>query len=181
MILRCGILNPRPVPRTGPETDPAETIDASRPAVARNRLADKAASVSAETGKRLYPYTVLYLTATFRECQADQGDPGTSIHQTEAAIMDKEQQQKIESAAFRRLIEHLQQHTEVQNIDLMNLAGFCRNCLAKWYRAAAEEQDLSLTDAEAREHIYGMPYETWKERYQKPAPADRSPQEQGKD
>lgn len=87
--------------------------------------------------------------------------------------MDQEQQQKIESLAFKRLIEHLQTHTEVQNIDLMNLAGFCRNCLARWYREAAGEQGQSLTDAEAREHIYGMPYETWKARYQKPASTGR--------
>ena len=81
----------------------------------------------------------------------------------------EQQQQAIESAVFRRLVEHLQNHTEVQNIDLMNLAGFCRNCLSKWYRAAAEEQGMSLSDAEARERIYGMPYETWKARYQTPA------------
>lgn len=74
---------------------------------------------------------------------------------------------EIEAAAFRRLVEHLQTHTEVQNIDLMNLAGFCRNCLSKWVRAEAEERGVTLTDGEAREHIYGMPYDTWKERYQK--------------
>lgn len=83
----------------------------------------------------------------------------------------EQQQQAIESAVFRRLVEHLQTHTEVQNIDLMNLAGFCRNCLSKWYRAEAGEQGLTLSDAEARERIYGMPYETWKARYQTPASA----------
>ncbi|MCH8497141.1 MAG: DUF1244 domain-containing protein [Marinobacter sp.] len=75
-------------------------------------------------------------------------------------------QTDIEAAAFRRLLKHLQEHTEVQNIDLMNLAGFCRNCLAKWYRAEAEARGVDMADADAREHIYGMPYDTWKERFQ---------------
>ncbi|MGM0571739.1 DUF1244 domain-containing protein [Marinobacter sp.] len=73
---------------------------------------------------------------------------------------------EIEAAAFRRLVSHLQTHTEVQNIDLMNLAGFCRNCLSKWMRAEAEDRGVPLTDAEAREHIYGMPYDVWKDKYQ---------------
>lgn len=72
----------------------------------------------------------------------------------------------IEAAAFRRLLAHLAERTEVQNIDLMNLAGFCRNCLAKWYRAAAVERGVELSDAEARERVYGMPYAEWKARYQ---------------
>lgn len=72
----------------------------------------------------------------------------------------------IEAAAFRRLLAHLAERTEVQNIDLMNLAGFCRNCLAKWYREAAVERGLELSDAEARERVYGMPYAEWKARYQ---------------
>ena len=73
---------------------------------------------------------------------------------------------EIEAAAFRRLVSHLQEHTEVQNIELMNLAGFCRNCLSKWVRAEAEERGVTLSDSEARQHIYGMPYEQWKETYQ---------------
>lgn len=81
--------------------------------------------------------------------------------------MDAELQTQIEAAAFRRLLEHLQQHTEVQNIDLMNLAGFCRNCLAKWYRAAAAERGQMLSDPQAREAVYGMPYEDWKRLHQK--------------
>ena len=72
----------------------------------------------------------------------------------------------IEAAAFRRLVQHLREHTEVQNIDLMNLAGFCRNCLSKWYRAEAEARGLEISDPQAREAIYGMPYEEWKARYQ---------------
>ena len=80
--------------------------------------------------------------------------------------MTDQQQIELEAAAFRRLISHLQSRSDVQNIDLMNLAGFCRNCLAKWYRAAAEERGLTITDPEARERVYGMPYETWKSRHQ---------------
>ncbi|MEE1672564.1 DUF1244 domain-containing protein [Agarivorans aestuarii] len=81
--------------------------------------------------------------------------------------MDK--QQAIEAATFRRLLEHLDQHKEVQNIELMNLADFCRNCLAKWMMAAAEEQGESLNYDEAREKVYGMPYSEWKEHHQLPA------------
>jgi hypothetical protein len=81
--------------------------------------------------------------------------------------MDKATQTELEAAAFRRLVAHLRERHDVQNIDLMNLAGFCRNCLSKWYRTAAEERGVPLSDPEAREIVYGMPYETWKERYQK--------------
>ena len=81
--------------------------------------------------------------------------------------MDEATRTELEAAAFRRLVAHLREHTEVQNIDLMNLAGFCRNCLSKWYRAAAEERGVPLTDPEAREIIYGMPYDAWKAQYQK--------------
>ena len=81
--------------------------------------------------------------------------------------IDEQTRTEIEAAAFRRLIGHLQDHTEVQNIDLMDLAGFCRNCLSKWYRAAAEDRGVELEDAAAREVIYGMPYAEWKEKYQK--------------
>ncbi len=76
------------------------------------------------------------------------------------------QRTELEAAAFRRLVSHLREHTEVQNIDLMNLADFCRNCLSKWYLAAAQEQGVEMTDPEAREAIYGMPYAEWKQRYQ---------------
>jgi hypothetical protein len=76
-------------------------------------------------------------------------------------------QVEIEAAAFRRLVQHLRERTDVQNIDVMNLAGFCRNCLAKWYRAAAVERGVELSDPDAREAIYGMPYDEWKTKYQK--------------
>ena len=81
--------------------------------------------------------------------------------------MDSATRNELEAAAFRRLLSHLQENTEVQNIDLMDLAGFCRNCLAKWYKAAADEHGLELSEAEAREMIYGMPYQVWKDKYQK--------------
>jgi hypothetical protein len=73
---------------------------------------------------------------------------------------------ELEAAAFRRLVEHLRERSDVQNIDLMELAGFCRNCLSRWYREAAEERGVELTDADARALVYGMPYEEWKKRYQ---------------
>ena len=79
---------------------------------------------------------------------------------------------ELEAAAFRTLLAHLRERTDVQNIDLMNLAGFCRNCLAKWYRAAAEERGQAMTYDEARELIYGMPYEDWRSRYQTEASAE---------
>jgi uncharacterized protein len=81
--------------------------------------------------------------------------------------MDDSTKTELEAAAFRRLVEHLRQRTDVQNIDLMNLAGFCRNCLSKWYRAAAEERGVPLDDEQAREAIYGMPYSKWKAEHQK--------------
>jgi len=74
---------------------------------------------------------------------------------------------EIEAAAFRRLVQHFRERTDVQNIDVMNLAGFCRNCLSKWYRAAAQERGYELSDPEAREAIYGMPYDEWKRKFQK--------------
>ena len=83
--------------------------------------------------------------------------------------MDAKTQTELEAAAFRTLVEHLRGRTDVQNIDLMNLAGFCRNCLSKWYRAAAEEKGVPLSDPEAREIVYGMPYEQWKAKHQKEA------------
>ena len=83
--------------------------------------------------------------------------------------MGPETKTELEAAAFRRLVEHLGEHTEVQNIDLMNLAGFCRNCLSKWYRAAAEDKGIDMELEEAREIVYGMPYADWKARYQSEA------------
>ena len=83
--------------------------------------------------------------------------------------LTESQQEKLESAVFRRLIDHLQQRTDVQNIDMMNLSGFCRNCLAKWLVAAAEETDINVNLDTARQQIYGMAYSQWKQHYQKEA------------
>lgn len=80
--------------------------------------------------------------------------------------MNKEQQRDIEAAVFRRLLDHLDANKQVQNIDLMNLAGFCRNCLSKWYMAAAETHGEDVDYDQARELVYGMPYAEWKEKYQ---------------
>ena len=82
--------------------------------------------------------------------------------------MDDETRIKVEAAAFRGLVQHLQKHTDVQNIDLMGLSGFCRNCLAKWVKAASEHYGAPIDYDEAREIIYGMPYGEWKETYQQP-------------
>ncbi|PYG03180.1 MULTISPECIES: DUF1244 domain-containing protein [unclassified Thioalkalivibrio] len=87
--------------------------------------------------------------------------------------MDPNKQPEIEAAVFRRLLQHLDERKDVQNIDLMNLAGFCRNCLSKWYVAAAEERGESVDYEAAREIVYGMPYAEWKERYQKPASTEQ--------
>jgi len=95
--------------------------------------------------------------------------------------MTPQQQLELEAAAFRRLVEHLRHRTDVQNIDLMNLSGFCRNCLSKWYKAAADEQQLDLSLDDAREAVYGMPYAEWKDRYQTHAsPAQQAAFEKGK-
>ena len=83
--------------------------------------------------------------------------------------MEKQEKTEIEAAAFRQLVEHLQENPTVQNIDLMNLAGFCRNCLSKWYRSAAKESGLEMTMDEARLNVYGMNYDEWKTEFQKEA------------
>ncbi len=83
--------------------------------------------------------------------------------------MDDNLRIDLEAATFRHLVQYLREHTEVQNIDLMNLAGFCRNCLSKWYLAAAEESGLKMDYEQARKIIYGMPYSEWKEKYQQEA------------
>ena len=80
--------------------------------------------------------------------------------------MDDSTRTEVEAAVFRRLVQHFREHPDVQNIDVMKLAGFCRNCLAKWYRAAAAERGVELEDTAAREIIYGMPYAEWKAKYQ---------------
>jgi len=86
-----------------------------------------------------------------------------------APAFDEATRTELEAAAFRRLAEHLRERSDVQNIDLMNLAGFCRNCLSRWYREAAEARGIALADPEAREIVYGMPYKEWQAKYQKDA------------
>ncbi len=89
--------------------------------------------------------------------------------------MNEQTRIDIEAAVFRRLVDHFRGHTEVQNIDLMNLASFCRNCLSKWYRAAAEERGIELSYDDARKIVYGMPYDEWKAKHQTEAtPAQRA-------
>ena len=83
--------------------------------------------------------------------------------------MDDKTRTELEAAAFLHLVQHLRERTDVQNIDLMNLAGFCRNCLSKWYRAAGEERGIAISDPAAREVVYGMPYDEWKSKHQKEA------------
>jgi hypothetical protein len=85
--------------------------------------------------------------------------------------MNESTRTQVEAAAFRRLLEHFRKRSDVQNIDVMNLAGFCRNCLAKWYRAEAEARGETLSDDEAREIVYGMPYADWKAQHQTPTAA----------
>ena len=87
--------------------------------------------------------------------------------------IDQKTQTELEAAAFRRLVEHLRERTDVQNLNLMNLAGFCRNCLSNWLKEAADERGLPLSKDESREHVYGMPYEEWKARHQAEAGADK--------
>ncbi|MCZ6869966.1 MAG: DUF1244 domain-containing protein [Gammaproteobacteria bacterium] len=87
--------------------------------------------------------------------------------------MDQDTRTALEAAAFRRLVSHLDERKDVQNIDLMNLAGFCRNCLSKWYLAAAEEQGVSLDYEQARQIVYGMPYAEWKSKHQKEASSEQ--------
>jgi uncharacterized protein len=84
-----------------------------------------------------------------------------------------EQKRDLEAAAFRRLVGHLRERTDVQNIDMMNLAGFCRNCLSNWYREAAEAQGIAITKEESREIVYGMPYEEWRRKHQREASAEQ--------
>ncbi|MDH3670675.1 MAG: DUF1244 domain-containing protein [Gammaproteobacteria bacterium] len=88
--------------------------------------------------------------------------------------MDEKTTIELEAATFRRLLQHLSERTDVQNIELMNLASFCRNCLSKWYRAAAEERGIDMSYEEARELVYGMPYSEWKSKYQR----DTTPEQQ---
>jgi len=87
--------------------------------------------------------------------------------------MNEQQKIELEAATFRRLLAHLDSRKDVQNIELMNVSGFCRNCLSKWMLAEANERHISMDDSQAREHIYGMPYSEWKEKHQLPATSEQ--------
>ncbi len=110
------------------------------------------------------PATMPHLIADIRH-NAEQG--------TKAMTMDSTTRTELEAAAFRRLVEHLRTRTDVQNIDLMNLAGFCRNCLSNWLKDAADAKGAAMTRDESREAVYGMPYEEWKAKYQREASAEQ--------
>jgi uncharacterized protein len=86
-----------------------------------------------------------------------------------APQFDEQTRTELEAAAFRRLVQHLRERTDVQNIDMMNLAGFCRNCLSRWYREEAKAKGIGLADPDAREIVYGMPFKEWQAKYQKDA------------
>ena len=94
--------------------------------------------------------------------------------------MNETEKRDLEAAAFRRLVEHLRERTDVQNLDLMELAGFCRNCLSNWYREAAEERGIPLTKEQSREIVYGMPYEEWKAKHQTEASPEKLKSMEGK-
>ncbi len=90
-----------------------------------------------------------------------------------APELDPTTRTELEAAAFRRLVAHLRERSDVQNIDMMNLAGFCRNCLSRWYREEAAARDITIADPDAREIVYGMPYKEWQAKYQKEASAEQ--------
>jgi hypothetical protein len=95
------------------------------------------------------------------------------MRESDVTALSKEQQTEFEAAAFRRLVAHLRERSDVQNIDLMNLAGFCRNCLSNWYREAAEADGVAISRDESREIVYGMPYGEWKDLHQNEASPDQ--------
>src|SRR6478609_1903877 len=102
------------------------------------------------------------------QLSADTGGPPMA-----APEFDDATRTALEAAAFRKLVEHLRSRADVQNIDMMNLAGFCRNCLSRWYREGAAEQGITLADPDAREIVYGMPYKEWQAKFQKEASAEQ--------
>ena len=93
--------------------------------------------------------------------------PGIYAMNKKISTQSNQKEIECQAAAFRQLLDHLRKRTDVQNIDLMNLAGFCRNCLSRWFREEAEKKGIEISDPDARKHIYGMPYSEWKEKFQK--------------
>ena len=108
-----------------------------------------------------------------KETRVHKQEPLNRIMKYGEISMDKKTQTELEAASFRRLVDHFRERSDVQNIDMMNLAGFCRNCLSKWYLAAAEEKGLELDYEGAREIVYGMPYGEWKDKYQSEASPEK--------
>ena len=99
--------------------------------------------------------------------------PEAAIDTGAAANLTPEQREALEAAAFRKLVAHLRARSDVQNIDLMNLGGFCRNCMSRWYREVAADRGIGMADPDAREAIYGMPYDEWRARHQREATAEQ--------
>jgi uncharacterized protein len=106
-------------------------------------------------------------------CNGSEAEPPPPREGTIAMALDDKTRTELEAAAFRRLLEHLRARTDVQNIDLMNLAGFCRNCLSNWMKDAADARGVPMSKDESRERIYGMPFAEWKAKYQKEASQDQ--------
>jgi uncharacterized protein len=105
---------------------------------------------------------------------AFKGEPGMSIfHTVEDTTMDDKTRTELEAAVYRRLVEHLRSRTDVQNIDMMNLAGFCRNCLSNWMKDAADAKGVPMSKDESRAIVYGMPYDEWRKKHQKEASAEQ--------
>jgi uncharacterized protein len=104
---------------------------------------------------------------------ADTNIPGAESAAAELARLDPATRTELEAAAFRRLLEHLRSRTDVQNIDMMNLAGFCRNCLSNWLKDAADARGFPVSKEDSRTHVYGMPYDEWKARHQAEARPDQ--------
>ena len=100
--------------------------------------------------------------------------PLPEMNPRSASMLDDATRTELEAAAFRRLVQHLREGSDVQNIDMMNLAGFCRNCLSRWYREAADAKGLALSDPDAREIVYGMPYKEWQAKHQKEATPEQN-------
>jgi hypothetical protein len=126
------------------------------------RLAEGRERGRIRCGRLVYAAASAYIPGHDCDC-ALPGDPP----------MDDKTRIELEAAAFRRLVAHLQERTDVQNIDLMNLAGFCRNCLSRWYREEAGTRGIEIADPKAREIVYGMPYDEWKTKFQKEASGDQ--------
>ena len=130
-----------------------------------NYIADALRTVMETSGGALH---AVELHGSFTDCE--RGKTSAEMCATGGDIMDEKARTELEAAAFRRLVAHLRERTDVQNIDLMKLAGFCRNCLSNWYQEAAAAQGISLSKDQAREIVYGMPYEEWKSQFQTEAP-----------